>query len=137
MEGGKLVNQQGRRSQTLGQTPFPDNVLIHYSGHNTTVTDLIADYEEKFRGRIKGANLETLHRFLGIGQEYKALLLAVLLVQPSDSRSHIHSTKAENRSDLASKPGTADVSEPVLSGLIYSGGLRARWRRKVRHRQCG
>lgn len=62
--------------------------MIYYSGHNTTVTDLIADYEEKFRGRIKGANLEDSRRFLGIGQEYKALLLAALLVQPLDSRAH-------------------------------------------------
>lgn len=114
-KAGKLRINKDEDRKTLGQTPFPDNVLIYYSGHNTTVTDLIADYEEKFRGRIKGANLEDSRRFLGIGQEYKALLLAVLLVQPSDSRAHTFIRQKLKIDRLGiTKPGTADVSEPVL-----------------------
>lgn len=114
-KAGKLRIDKDEDRKTLGQTPFPDNVLIYYSGHNTTVTDLVAGYEQKFRGRIKGANLEDSRRFLGIGQEYKALLLAVLLVQPSDSRAHtfIRQKLKINRLGIT-KPGTADVSEPVL-----------------------
>lgn len=114
-KAGKLRINKDEDRKTLGQTPFPDNVLIYYSGHNTTVTDLIANYEEKFRGRIKGANLEDSRRFLGIGQEYKALLLAVLLVQPSDSRAHTFIRQKLKIDRLGTtKPGTADVSEPVL-----------------------
>ncbi len=114
-KAGKLRINKDEDRKTLGQTPFPDNVLIYYSGHNTTVTDLIADYEEKFRGRIKGANLEDSRRFLGIGQEYKALLLAVLLAQPSDSRAHTFIRQKLKIDRLGiTKPGTADVSEPVL-----------------------
>ena len=114
-KAGKLRINKGEDRKTLGQTPFPDNVLIYYSGHNTTVTDLIADYEEKFRGRIKGANLEDSRRFLGIGQEYKALLLAALLVQPLDSRAHTFIRQKLKIDRLGiTKPGTADVSEPVL-----------------------
>lgn len=114
-KSGKLRINKDEDRKTLGQTPFPDNVLIYYSGHNTTVTNLIADYEEKFRGRIKGANLEDSRRFLGIGQEYKALLLAVLLVQPSDSRAHTFIRQKLKIDRLGiTKPGTADVSEPVL-----------------------
>ena len=114
-KAGKLRINKDEDRKTLGQTPFPDNVLIYYSGHNTTVTDLIAEYEEKFRGRIKGANLEDSRRFLGIGQEYKALLLAVLLAQPSDSRAHTFIRQKLKIDRLGiTKPGTADVSEPVL-----------------------
>lgn len=79
---GKLRINNDEDRKTLGQTPFPDNVLIYYSGHNTTVTDLVVDYEQKFRGRIKGANLDESRRFVGVGPEYKALLLSVLLTQP-------------------------------------------------------
>ncbi|MGE8450228.1 MAG: AAA family ATPase [Pseudomonadales bacterium] len=73
--------------KTLGQTPFPENVLIYYSGHNTTVAELVADYENKFRGRIKGANLDESRRFIGVGPDYKELLLAVLLIQPDHNKA--------------------------------------------------
>lgn len=112
---GKLRINKDEDRKTLGQTPFPDNVLIYYSGHNTTVSGLVAEYETKFRGRIKGANLEDSRRFLGIGQEYKALLLAVLLVQPADCRAHTFIRQKLGIDRLGiTKPGTYDVSEPVL-----------------------
>ncbi|MDN4059829.1 AAA family ATPase [Massilia sp. YIM B02769] len=101
--------------KTLGQTPFPDNVLIYYSGHNNTVSDLVGDYEAKFRNRIKAADLEDSRRFIGIGQEYKALLLAILLVQPEDGRAHtfIRQKLGIERLGIA-KPGTEEASESVL-----------------------
>lgn len=37
-KAGKLRINKDEDRKTLGQTPFPDNVLIYYSGHNTTVT---------------------------------------------------------------------------------------------------
>ena len=114
-KASKLRINKDQDRKMLGQTPFPDSVLIYYSGHNTTVSDLVTEYEIKYRGRIKGANLEDSRRFLGIGQEYRALLLAVLLVQPADSRAH---TFIRRKLEIAAlgitKPGTDDVSEPVL-----------------------
>lgn len=86
-KAGKLRINTDEDRKTLGQTPFPDNVLIYYSGHNTTVSDLIDDYEAKFRGRIKGANLDDSRRFMGVGPEYKQLLLAVLLVQSENNKA--------------------------------------------------
>jgi predicted ATPase len=84
-KAGKLRINKDEDRKTLGQMPFPDNVLIYYSGHNTTVSELVAGYETQFRGRIKGANLDDSRRFIGIGPEYKQLLLAVLLLQPATS----------------------------------------------------
>ncbi|WP_295376313.1 AAA family ATPase [uncultured Stenotrophomonas sp.] len=85
MEGVLSIN--GKERATVGRTPLPDNVLIYYSGHNTTVADLVQRYEGGFRRRIKGANLDESRRFIGIGQEYKALLLSVLLAQPASNRA--------------------------------------------------
>ncbi|MDP1549138.1 MAG: AAA family ATPase [Nitrosomonas sp.] len=111
----KLRINQDEDRKTLGQTPFPDNVLIYYSGHNTTVSELVSEYEMKFRGRIKGANLEDSRRFIGIGPEYKALLLAVLLVQPEDSKAHTFIRQKLGVDKLGiTKPGTDEISEPVL-----------------------
>src|SRR5690606_23687523 len=83
---GKL-SINGKERATIGRTPLPDNVLIYYSGHNTTVADLVQRYEGSFRKRIKGANLDESRRFIGVGQEYKALLLSVLLTQPTNNRA--------------------------------------------------
>lgn len=112
---GKLRINKNEERKTLGQTPFPDNVLIYYSGHNTTVSALVTEYETKFRGRIKGANTDESRRFIGIGQEYKALLLAVLLAQPAGNRAHIFIRQKLGIDSLGiTKPGTDEVSEPVL-----------------------
>ncbi len=83
---GKL-SINGKERATIGRTPLPDNVLIYYSGHNITVADLVHRYEGGFRKRIKGANLDESRRFIGVGQEYKALLLSVLLTQPANNRA--------------------------------------------------
>jgi len=80
-DGNLSVNGKIRR--TTGDTPLPDNVLIYYSGHNDTVSGLVQRYEADFRKRIKGANHAESRRFIGIGPEYKQLLLAVLLLQPA------------------------------------------------------
>jgi predicted ATPase len=77
----------GKQRATIGKTPLPDNVLIYYSGHNSTVADLVRRYEDGFRKRIKGANLDESRRFIGVGPDYKQLLLAVLLTQPDDNKA--------------------------------------------------
>lgn len=71
----------GKERRTIGKTPSPDNVLIYYSGHNDTVAKLVEQYEEAFRKRIKRADFDEARYFIGIGPEYKDLLLAVLLMQ--------------------------------------------------------
>jgi len=80
-EAGK-VSINGKERATIGKTPLPDNVLIYYSGHNDTVTGLVEKYEANFGKRIKRADFDESRRFIGIGPDYKELLLAVLLMQP-------------------------------------------------------
>lgn len=84
---GKLKINDEMDRKTLGKTPLPDNVLIYYSGHNTTVPGLVERYEAAFRKRIRGANFEDSRRFIGIGPEYKSLLLAVLLAQSKGNKA--------------------------------------------------
>lgn len=79
----------GKARATIGQTLLPDNVLIYYSGHNDTVADLVEKYEVNFGKRIKKADFDESRRFIGIGPKYKALLLAVLLMQKQDSKARL------------------------------------------------
>lgn len=102
------INQEENR-KTLGQTPFPHNVIIYYSGHNKTVTGLVHRYEKSFRRRIyKGIKPSDSRLFIGVGPEYKALFLALLLAQPENGKAKeyikarlgIASVGAELRIDL-------------------------------------
>ncbi|MGI6639063.1 MAG: AAA family ATPase [Desulfobulbus sp.] len=77
----------GKERKTIGKTPLPDNVLIYYSGYNDTVAKLVEQYEEVFRKRIKRADFDEARYFIGIGPEYKELLLAVLLMQPDTCKA--------------------------------------------------
>jgi len=77
----------GKKRQTTKNIPLPDNVLIYYSGHNDTVTGLVQRYEDAFRDRIKDAKFDESRRFIGIGSEYKQLLLSVLLMQEDNNKA--------------------------------------------------
>jgi ABC-type Mn2+/Zn2+ transport system ATPase subunit len=66
---------------------LPDNILIYYSGHNDKVVNLIDQYEKEFKKDLKEANTGDTREFIGIGSEYKALLLSVLLVQPEECKA--------------------------------------------------
>ncbi len=77
----------GKERKSIGKTSLPDNVLIYYSGHNDTVAGLVEQYEETFRKRIKKADFDETRYFIGIGPEYKELLLSVLLMQPDDCKA--------------------------------------------------
>ncbi|WP_343658828.1 AAA family ATPase [Chryseobacterium sp.] len=77
---GKLV-RNGSEFKSVPKNNLPDNVIIYYSGHNDKVTDLVLQYEYDFKKKIKGANIEDIREFIGIGKEYKSLLLAILLLQ--------------------------------------------------------
>ncbi len=87
-KAGKL-SINGKMRASIGKTPLPDNVLIYYSGHNDTVTGLVEKYEANFGKRIKKADFDESRRFIGIGPEYKALLLAVLLMQRADNKARL------------------------------------------------
>lgn len=119
------VNSKVRK--TIGDTPLPDNVLIYYSGHNDTVSGLVRRYEADFSKRIKGANPSESRRFIGIGSEYKQLLLAVLLVQSTNNRARqfICQKLAINKLGIR-KPGTDELTEPVLKLVlerpVYANG---------------
>jgi len=76
--------QQGKNAPKL---ILPNNILIYYSGHNKTVADLVERYEKSFRKRIKKASPDESRRFIGIGAEYKELLLAVLLMQTEGNKA--------------------------------------------------
>jgi len=100
---GKLTIN-GSERKTLGQAPLPDNVLIYYSGHNDTVADLVRQYELNFSKRIKKADFNESRRFIGIRPEYKALLLAVLLMQNADNKA---------RQFICDKLGIATVAQEI------------------------
>lgn len=106
-ENGKFIID-GKIRNTIGKTPVPDNVLIYYSGHNDTVAELVTKYEEAFRKRIKSADLEDSRRFIGIGQEYKELLLSVLLMQSVENKA---------RAFIIKKLGIKTVSHEVVITL--------------------
>ena len=97
---GKLRINQDEDRKTLGNTPFPKNVVVYYSGHNTTVASLVARYEKAFRRRIyRGVKPGDSRLFIGIGPEYKALFLALLLTQPRESKARDY---IEQRLNIAS-----------------------------------
>ncbi len=129
---GKLKINGGRNRATVGKTPLPDNVLIYYSGHNDTVRGLVEKYEDNFRKRIKDAKFDESRRFIGVGSEYKELLLAVLLMQQDDNKARqficqklgIESTATEARLELkppffAKKPNI----DPFDSTTYYWGSV--------------
>ena len=111
---GKL-SVNGKARKTIGDTSLPDNVLIYYSGHNDTVSGLVQRYEADFSKRIKGANSNESRRFIGIGSEYKQLLLAVLLAQSAKNRARQFICQKLGIANLGMrKPGTDETTEPVL-----------------------
>jgi predicted ATPase len=113
-KAGKL-SVNGKARKTIGDTSIPDNVLIYYSGHNDTVAGLVQRYEADFSKRIKGANANESRRFIGIGSEYKQLLLAVLLAQPAENRARQFICQKLGIAKLGMrKPGTDNLTEPVL-----------------------
>lgn len=118
----------GRVRGTIGETLLPNNVLIYYSGHNDIVASLVSDYEEGFRKRIKNADFDESRRFIGIGPEYKALLLAVLLMQKPDNKAQQFICKKLGIKALGiTKPGGRGLTQPVvkleLKRPLYAKGI--------------
>ncbi len=93
-------------------------MLIYYSGHNDTVSNLVEKYEEAFRKRIKKADIDESRRFIGIGPEYKELLLAMLLMQRGNNKA---------RRFISRKLGIKTVAPEVrlvLQRPFYATGSR-------------
>ena len=61
--------------------PLPDNVFIYYSGQNKHVNWFLGQYDDVFKKKIKGISLDESRKFIGIGPEYKDILLAVCLFE--------------------------------------------------------
>jgi predicted ATPase len=81
------LSVDGKSRRTLGKTPLPENVIVYYSGQNHNVADLVERYEERFRRRVRGADLTESPAFIGIGPDYKKLLILLLLLLPEDRRA--------------------------------------------------
>jgi AAA15 family ATPase/GTPase len=77
----------GKDRKTLKNVPLPENVLTYYSGHNDQIAGLINKYQDSFSKKIKGADFNDVRRFIGIGNKYKELLLAVILMQKNENKS--------------------------------------------------
>lgn len=113
------INDKPRK--TIGKTPRPDNILIYYSGHNETVGALVEQYENNFRKRIRQADFSESRDFIGIGPDYKALLLAVMLMQPEacSARKFICQKLSIEKIGLL-KPGTKEPerTEPLIKLVL-------------------
>lgn len=87
-----LINGNSRKG--IGSTPIPDNVIVYYTGHNETVGEIINTYQERFSKRIKSAKFDESRRFIGIGSEYKRLILGVMLLQPDENKARQYICKS-------------------------------------------
>ena len=93
---------------------MPDHVLLYYSGHNPKISNLLSTYEKDFRDTLnRNRNTSPLpessiRRFCGIGNEYKAILLAVLLLQPEANIA---------RQVVVEKLGIKSISDEILFDL--------------------
>ena len=86
----KWVNKEGEKCDLPDDENLPDNILIYYSGHNKTITKLVEHYESNYKAGLnrnrkkKSLSKEETRKFIGIGSDYKSLLITVLLLQSDD-----------------------------------------------------
>lgn len=108
----------GTDRTTLSSVPLPENILIYYSGHNDRVDGLINQYQSEFSKKIRSANFSQSRRFIGIGPEYKELLLTVILMQPNGNKS---------KAFICEKLGITSTSPEIklqLSRPLYASASR-------------
>ncbi|MDD3055730.1 MAG: AAA family ATPase [Aliarcobacter sp.] len=108
-----------RAQATLGQTPFPNNIIVYYSGHNKQISHLLEQYESFFGKRIKNSTLNDSRFFIGIGPEYKEILLSVLLLQndSNKAREFLMNQLGIHRLGIK-KPGQSYLTEPILKLVL-------------------
>jgi predicted ATPase len=113
--GRLAISFDGQARRNMNGVPLPDNLLIYYSGHNNTVDNLIAHYATEFSERLKNAGPGENRWFLGIGSEYKSLLLMMLLLQPEDNpaRKYVVGKLGIERLGIPI-PGRDELTEPVI-----------------------
>tara|TARA_R110002074_G_scaffold378796_1_gene556746 strand:+ start:19962 stop:21800 length:1839 start_codon:yes stop_codon:yes gene_type:complete len=75
----------GNPRKQIGQTALPSNIIVYYSGQNDTVANLIERYRESYRRSVKKAVVAESPRFIGIGPDYKTLLVALMLMLPTEA----------------------------------------------------
>ncbi|TSE04057.1 AAA family ATPase [Mesorhizobium intechi] len=77
----------GTRRKQIGKAALPSNIIVYYSGQNDTVASLIRRYRESYRRNVKKAIVAESPRFIGIGPDYKTLLVALMLMLPTASKA--------------------------------------------------
>lgn len=112
-KGGALsVDVAGKDYKTLQRAPLPANIIVYYSGQNDTVSELIRRYRDSYRRTVRKANVAELPRFIGIGPDYKAMLLAQMLMMPEATRA---------RQFLCTKLGIEGVGSKTVLKLRRPG----------------
>ncbi|MGV0034123.1 MAG: hypothetical protein ACNYPE_03890 [Candidatus Azotimanducaceae bacterium WSBS_2022_MAG_OTU7] len=59
-------------------------MLVYYSGHNPTINNIVADYERAFANQNKSWDANAARKLIGVREDYKEMLLSVLLMQPDN-----------------------------------------------------
>lgn len=77
----------GEARDNLNAVILPENILIYYSGHNDHISDLVNKYQTAFSKKIRTANFSDSRKFIGVGNDYKELLLSVILMQDPANKS--------------------------------------------------
>jgi predicted ATPase len=77
----------GQVKANLNGVILPENILIYYSGHNDHISNLVNKYQAVFSKKIRTAGFNDSRKFIGVGNEYKELLLSVILMQEQENKS--------------------------------------------------
>jgi predicted ATPase len=79
------INESETRKPTTNI--LPENILVYYSGHNGIISTVLDKYEELheklLNSRRKAVKFhpDRIRKFIGIGSNYKSILIAVMLLQ--------------------------------------------------------
>ena len=84
------IDGKSKPRKKLGLTPIPNNLLVYYSGQNKTVGEIVDKYQARFARKTKNSEVSNVRRLIGIGAEYKSLLLSVLLMQDDSCTAKTH-----------------------------------------------
>jgi predicted ATP-binding protein involved in virulence len=116
-DGDLCIN--GKSRKTIGKTPVPENVLVYYSGHNDSVEKLVQQYESKFSKRIRAASTAESRQIIGIGPNYKELLLAVLLMQSGECKARDFIKQKLGIRQLGLEiPGSQERTAPIIKLVL-------------------
>lgn len=116
-DGMLSVSIAGKAYKTLRRVTLPANIIVYYSGQNDTVSELIRRYRNSYRQRIRRSNVAAIPRFIGIGPNYKAMLLALMLMMPEGTRARQFVCTKLGIEDVGSKT-TLKLRRPG-KGIVY------------------